>query len=75
MQPWVLEENDFAGRVKLSSRSQRSFYRYSLWRANTNEHLFDGVAGDLAEAMDTMHAHIRYLSAGEIQTPGLVTAE
>jgi len=64
MQTWVLQEQDFKGNVRMSSRRRRSFYSYSLWRARTGEHLFDGAAGDLAEAMDTMHAHIRYLSAG-----------
>jgi hypothetical protein len=64
MQTWVLQEDGFQGKVKLSTRLRRRFYRYSLWRARTGEHLFDGAAGDLAEALDTMHAHIRYLSAG-----------
>ena len=64
MQTWVLQEDDFRGNVKLSSQPCHSFYRYSLWRAGTGEHLFDGAAGDLAEALDTMHAHVRYLSAG-----------
>jgi hypothetical protein len=63
MQTWAIQEHDFNGDVKLSSQARRSFYRYSLWRARTNEHLFDGAAGDLAEAMDAMRAHIRYLSA------------
>ncbi len=64
MQTWVVQENDFGGKVKLSSQSRQSFYRYSVWRADANEHLFDGAAGDLAEAMDAMRAHIRYLSTG-----------
>jgi hypothetical protein len=55
----------------LSSGSQRSFYSYSLWRTRSGEHLFDGAAGDLSEAMDTMRAHIRYLSA----VTGLATRE
>jgi hypothetical protein len=63
MQTWVIEENDFGGKVKLSSHLRHSFYRYSLWRAQSGEHLFDGAAGDLAEALDTMRAHIQYLSA------------
>jgi hypothetical protein len=64
MQTWVLQDNDFGGKVEKSSQSRRSFYSYSLWRAKANEHLFDGAAGDLAEAMDAMRAHIRYLSTG-----------
>ncbi|HKH99179.1 MAG TPA: hypothetical protein VJ999_08730 [Candidatus Sulfotelmatobacter sp.] len=63
MQAWVLQEDDFQGKVKRTSRPRYSFYLYSLWRSRTGEHLFDGVAGDLAEAMDTMRAHIRHLTA------------
>jgi hypothetical protein len=63
MQAWVLQENDFQGEVKLTPQPRYSFYRYSLWRSGTGEHLFDGVAGDLAEALDTVRAHIRHLSA------------
>jgi uncharacterized protein YgiB involved in biofilm formation len=63
MQTWVLQENDFRGNVKFSSQTHHSFYSYSLWRAASGEHLFDGAAGDLAEALDTMRAHVRYLSA------------
>ena len=64
MQTWVVQENDFNGNVKLRSQTRHRFYSYSLWRTRTGEHLFDGAAGDLTEALDTMHAHIRYLSAG-----------
>jgi hypothetical protein len=64
MQTWVLEEDDFRGSVKLSSQPRHSFYSYALWSAGTGEHLFDGAAGDLSEALDTMRAHVRYLSAG-----------
>ena len=63
MQAWVLQENDFQGNVNLTSQRRYSFYRYSLFRSRTGEHLFDGVAGDLREALDTMRAHIRHLSA------------
>ena len=64
MQSCVIQDNNFRGNIELSSQSRYSFYRYSLWRAGTGEHLFDGAAGDLAEALDAMHAHVRYLSAG-----------
>jgi hypothetical protein len=70
MQTWVLQEGGFQGKVKLGTRLRRRFYRYSLWRARTGEHLFDGAAGDLAEALETMHAHIRYLSAGTALASG-----
>jgi len=63
MQAWVLQENDFQGKVRQASRMRHSFYQYSLWRSRTGEHLFDGAAGDLAEALETLRAHIRYLSA------------
>jgi hypothetical protein len=63
MDSYVLQENDFRGKVKPSLRRRHSYYSYSLWRARSGEHLFDGAAGDLAEAMDAMRAHIRYLSA------------
>jgi hypothetical protein len=67
MQSWVVQENDFNGNVELGSRLRHQFYSYSLWRAKTGEHLFDGAAGDLAEALESLRAHIRYLSAGEAQ--------
>jgi hypothetical protein len=71
MQTWVIQENNFNGNVEWSSQP-RSFYSYSLWQANTGEHLFDGAAGDLAEALDTLHAHIRFLS---VEKEGLAAAE
>jgi hypothetical protein len=66
MQTWILQENGFQGNIKLNSQPRHSFYRYSLWRAGTGEHLFDGAAGDVAEALDAMHAHVSYLSAGRL---------
>jgi hypothetical protein len=62
---WVVQENDYNGNVNLKSRTRQNFYSYYLRRAKTGEHLFDGAAGDLAEAMDSLRAHIRYLSATE----------
>ena len=35
MEPYVLQEKDFWGNVKQSSRSRHSFYSYSLWRARS----------------------------------------
>jgi hypothetical protein len=64
MQTWVIQENNFNGNVQLSSMPRHNFYSYSLWHATTGEHLFDGAAGDLNEAIDTMRAHIQYLSEG-----------
>jgi hypothetical protein len=68
MESCVIQENDFRGNIELNSQRRHSFYSYSLWRARSGEHLFDGAAGDLTEAMETMRAHIRYLS-----TPGGVS--
>jgi hypothetical protein len=65
MQTWVLQEDGFRGNVQLSSQSGHSFFRYSLWFAGTDERLFEGAAGDVAEALATMHAHVRYLSEGK----------
>jgi hypothetical protein len=65
VQNWVVQENDYNGNVKLRSQPQHSFYSYSLWRAQTGEHLFDGAAGDLAEAMESLRAHIHYLTMRE----------
>ncbi len=65
MQSWVVQDNEYTGDVKLRSQLRHSFYSYSLWRAKTGEHLFDGVAGDLSEAVDSLRAHMRYLAAGE----------
>jgi hypothetical protein len=65
MQSCVIQDSNFRGSIELSSHSRYRFYRYSLWRVQTGEHLFDGAAGDRVEALDTMRAHIRYLVAGE----------
>jgi hypothetical protein len=71
---WVVQQDGFKGNVRCSSHARRSFYSYSLCRAQTDEHLFDGAAGDLAEAVDALHAHIRYLSL-EIEKRGLAAGE
>jgi hypothetical protein len=61
MQTWLIQQQDFNGNVQLSSQTGHSFYQYSVWQAG--EHLFDGVAGDLPEAVDSLVAHINFLSA------------
>jgi hypothetical protein len=63
MQTWVIQDRGFNGGVKLNSKLAHQFYEYSLWHARTGEHLFDGVAGDLAEAVDSLLAHIHFLAA------------
>jgi hypothetical protein len=65
MQSCVIYDNNFRGNIELSMQSRHSFYRYSLWRAQTGEHLFDGAAGDRVEALEAMRAHINYIAEGE----------
>jgi len=65
MEMWVVQQQDFKGNVQLNSESRHNFYSYSLWRAQTGEHLFDGAAGDLGEALDSLHAYISYLTAAQ----------
>ena len=73
MQTWVIREHGFNGNIMLNSQPDHNYYSYSLWRARTGEHLFDGAAGDLAEAMESLHAHISFLSAG--QNVGLAASD
>ena len=63
MTSWVIQDQGFNGGVKLSSQRTHKYYEYSLWHGRTGEHLFDGAAGDLAEAIDSLVAHIHFLSA------------
>jgi hypothetical protein len=65
MESCLIHNNDFRGNIELNLQSRHSFYRYSLWRAQTGEHLFDGAPGDRAEALDAMRAHISYMAEGE----------
>jgi hypothetical protein len=62
MEGYLIQQNDYRGNIEQSSRRDHSFYSYSLWRSRSGEHLFDGVAGDLAEALDTVRAHFLFLS-------------
>lgn len=62
MVPFVMKESDFRGQVTLSQRFDQPFYKYSVWRNDSGEHLFDGAAGDLTEAVHTMRAHINHLA-------------
>jgi len=71
MQTWIVEDEEFHGGVKLSSQRSYRFYKYSLWRAGTGEHLFDGAAGDLAEAVESLLAHIHFLAGTK---PGALAA-
>jgi hypothetical protein len=61
MQAYVIQENDFQGNVERPTNPCHQFYTYSLWRTGSGEHLFDGVAEDLKDALETLRAHFGYL--------------
>jgi hypothetical protein len=61
MSCYEIQESGYTGRVWPASQRDHQFYVYSLSRAPQREKLFDGAAGDVAEAVSTMQAHIRYL--------------
>ena len=58
---YEVQENGYTGQVWPSSSYPQQFYFYSVSRTPHREQLFDGVAGDIAEAVSTMQAHIRFL--------------
>ena len=58
---YEIQECGYTGQVWPSSEHPHQFYFYSVSRTPQRERLFDGVAGDMAEALSTMQAHIRYL--------------
>jgi hypothetical protein len=61
MNYFVIQDSNFRGQVSQALKSDPPFYTYSLWRDPSGEHLFDGAAGDLAEAVATLRAHIAHL--------------
>jgi hypothetical protein len=61
MQAYVVRENDLHASIELQTKSRHQFYTYSLWRARSGEYLFDGVAEDLKDALETLRAHVGYL--------------
>jgi len=63
MNCYEIQESGYTGRVWAGSQQPRQFYFYSVSRFPQRERLFDGVAGDVAEAVATMQAHIRFLSS------------
>jgi hypothetical protein len=63
MNCYEIQELGYAGQVKQCSQHSHQFYSYSVLRIPQRERLFDGVAGDIAEAVSTLRAHIQYLSA------------
>jgi len=63
MNCYEIQECGYAGQVKQCSQYPHQFYSYSVLRIPQRERLFDGVAGDIAEAVSTLREHIRYLSS------------
>jgi len=61
MNCYEIQECGYTGQVWPGSQHNHQFYFYSVSRTPQRERLFDGVAGDMAEALSTMQAHIRYL--------------
>lgn len=57
-----IQEHGYTGQVWPSSQHSRQFYFYSVSRTPHRERLFDGVAGDLSEALSTLQAHIQFLA-------------
>lgn len=61
MSCYEIQECGYTGQVRPSSKQARPFYWYSVSRIPQREPLFEGAAGDIAEAVSTLKAHIRYL--------------
>lgn len=62
MSCYEIQESGYTGQVWPAPQCDHQFYFYSVSRAPQREKLFDGAAGDVAEALSTMQAHIRYLT-------------
>jgi len=59
-------ESNYTGRVWPGAQHPRQFYCYSISRISPQgECLSDGVAGDIAEALASVRAHIQYQISGE----------
>lgn len=63
MNQYEIRERGYIGKVWPSSGYAHQFYFYSVSRDAHGERLFDGVAGDIAEAVSSMHAHILFLTS------------
>jgi hypothetical protein len=63
MNCYEIQECGYTGQVWPASQHNHQFYFYSVSRTPQREKLFDGAAGDVAEAVSTMHAHIQYLAS------------
>jgi len=64
MTRYEMQQSGYAGQVWAASDCARPLYFYSVLRTPQRERLFDGAAGDIAEAVSTMQAHIEYLASG-----------
>lgn len=63
MERFEIEESGYKGQVWPADKYPSSVYFYSVSRSRSRERLFAGAAGDIAEAVATLRAHIRYLAA------------
>jgi len=63
MSNFEIQECGYTGQVWLCSQHPHQFYCYSVSHDLQRQQLFDGVAGDVAEAVSTLQAHIRYLAS------------
>jgi hypothetical protein len=67
---FVIHEKGFCGSIATKEGLRDCFYRYSLWREDLGEFLFDGSAGDLPKALETILACIQFLSIEETKFAG-----
>jgi hypothetical protein len=60
----VMQFNGFIGEIaeETDTCSKRTFYRYYIVSERENRCLFDGAAGDVAEAVQTISGHLRLLA-------------
>jgi len=63
MNCYEIQECGYTGHVRPASQHNHQFYFYTVSRTPQREKLFDGAAGDVAEAVSTMRAHIQYLAS------------
>jgi hypothetical protein len=64
MSCFEIQECGYTGQVWLGSQHPHQFHFYAVSRNPQREQLFDGVAGDMAEALSSLQAHIHYLAEG-----------
>jgi len=69
MNCFEIQESGYTGQVWPAAGYSHPVYFYSVSRTPQRERLFDGAAGDVAEAVSTLQAHIRYLAFGDASTP------